>query len=317
MRPARLQFMAAAELSALAVAASLGVVASLDGQAPARGGQEGAQAPVFRVGVQGVRVDVLATRRGAPLPDLAADDFVLLDNGVPQRITSVGHEEIPLSVTLALDVSGSVDRPRLERLAGAATALVRALDARDRATLLTFERRLELLAHHSHDLRAVVEALAALESGGGTSLRDATYAGLALRQPADVRSLLLVFTDGADTASWLDESSVIAAADRADVVVYGVTVPLVGAPEPNPLREDRGPRTVLDLIAEATGGRTMAADWHRLEATFTRIIAEFKSRYLLTFTPEGVEPTGWHRLDVKLKKRRGEIRARRGYLARP
>ena len=72
----------------------------------------------------------------------------------------------------------------------------------------------------------------------------------------------------------------------------------------------------LDHLTEETGGRVMFANSNKdLRATFTQTLAEFRDRYVLSYTPTGVSPTGWHRLDVKLKGKSGKVTARRGYFA--
>ncbi len=72
----------------------------------------------------------------------------------------------------------------------------------------------------------------------------------------------------------------------------------------------------LEHLTEETGGRVMFANSNKdLRATFTQTLAEFRDRYVLSYTPAGVSPTGWHRLDVKLKEKSGKVTARRGYFA--
>jgi hypothetical protein len=74
------------------------------------------------------------------------------------------------------------------------------------------------------------------------------------------------------------------------------------------------PGNVLETLVEVTGGRVLAArDPDDLRDAFTRIVQEFRSRYVLTYTPKNVETTGWHPIEVKLKERKGTIKARRGY----
>ena len=130
--------------------------------------------------------------------------------------------------------------------------------------------------------------------------------------------MLLVFTDGVDTASWLDSRAVVDAALKSDMVLYGVASTGAGRP---PYSEalyqaepELFPLPFLKDLAERTGGELFqvksGAD---LAPAFARIVANFKSRYLLTYSPTNVPPGGWHPIDVKLKGRRGTVTARRGY----
>ena len=73
---------------------------------------------------------------------------------------------------------------------------------------------------------------------------------------------------------------------------------------------------VLDHLTEETGGRVLFANSNKdLRATLTQTLSEFRDRYVLSYTPTGVSPTGWHRLDVRLKAKSGSVTARRGYFA--
>lgn len=264
---------------------------------------EGGQ-PTFRSRTAGVRVDVLVTRSGRPITGLTAADFELLDNGAQQVLQSVDLEDAPVHVILALDTSASLSGARLPTLVRASQMLVDQLRPADRVTLLTFDRRLQLLAHDSRDRDAVREALGQMQSGGATSLRDATYAGLMLPTLSHERPLLLVFTDGRDAGSWLTSGAVLEAAHVSNAVTYGVI-----------LRDEDASLRFVEQVAEDTGGRIIRADRNGLDAAFRAVLAEFRARYVLTYSPTDMT-LGWHRIDVRVKRGGGDVRARRGYLAR-
>lgn len=287
-----------------------------------RSAQQRPQA-TFRATIDAVRVDTLVMDGRTPVRGLTADDFELRDNGVLQRIDAVQFGEVPLSVTLVLDVSGSVDGQPLDHLKDAANAAVRALAPDDRAALLAFAQRLYLDASFTTDRNRLRLAIERVAAGGSTNLYDAAYAAL-MRDPQAVRALVLVFSDGRDTSSWLPASAVLRVARATDAVVYAVSL---GEPEPMTqpwhdasarlplgLRDEISPTQFLHTLAEDTGGAdfttTRSAD---LAARFVQIVKEFKSRYLLTYSPTGVAPSGWHTIEVKLKGRRGNVTARRGY----
>ena len=260
--------------------------------------------PAFRARTAGVRVDVLVTRSGRPVTGLTVADFELLDNGVPQTIQSADLESAPLHVMLALDISASLSGSRLPTLIRASQTLFDQLLPADRVSLLTFQRRLELLAHDSPDRHQLRDALAQMRSGGATSLRDATYAGLMLPTASDQRPLLLVFTDGRDAGSWLAPGAVLAAADVSNAVTYGVI-----------LRDEDASLEFLERVTQATGGRIIRADRNDLDSAFQAVLAEFRARYLLTYSPTDVG-RGWHSIEVRTRRGSADVRARRGYLAR-
>jgi VWFA-related protein len=135
---------------------------------------------------------------------------------------------------------------------------------------------------------------------------------------------VLFFSDARDTSSWLTARKLVDAARRSDVVIYPVTIktelPLVtvqGHPMGRPRQRREPSERLLDALTEVTGGRVVyAADDAALAQTFLAVLQEFRHRYVLSFTPTGVSEQGWHSLEVKLKKRPGDVRARRGYFAR-
>ncbi len=182
-----------------------------------------AQNPQFKSGTAAVRVDALVTDGRRPVRGLTAASFELRDNGVRQTITDVHHETLPLNVICALDVSSSVAGEPLEDLKRGYLALIDALSKEDRAALLTFANRIALHSALTGDrarLRALVGQLA---TGGTTSLFDALFSALALRETDEGRTLLILLSDGRDTSSWLTARKLVDAARRTDVVVYPVT----------------------------------------------------------------------------------------------
>lgn len=253
----------------------------------------------FRSGVEIVELDVSVTRGGVPVAGLTARDFALTDNGAPQEVASVTLEQLPLSVTMVLDTSQSVAGERLRHLVQAGTGLTAALHGEDRAALVTFSHAVDLRVPMTGDLTAIREALGAMNGNGATALRDAVHLALQLQPHDQTRPLVLLFTDGHDTASWLTEDAAIDSARRAGVVIHVVRV-----------ESD----AFLDKLTQISGGRSWSATSDRqLQDLFTKALDEMRARYLLTYTPRGVRQRGWHELKVKLKNGSADLTARRGY----
>ena len=262
------------------------------------------QSPAFSSKVEAVRVDVLVTDNGQPVRGLGPGDFEIVDNGVPQVVDLVSFDEVPLNVILALDMSDSVAGERLDQLRGAGARVLVALKKGDQAALVAFSHAVQLGARLTGDVASVQAALAAAQTNRQTALIDGTYARIMVGESDAGRALLIVFSDGVDTASWLRADAVLDTARRADVVVYGVSV--VSRLKPEFLRE----------ITSLTGGRLFEIEkTTNLASTFLGILEEFRHRYLVSYTPKGVAKDGWHKLDVRVKNRRATIKARPGYLA--
>lgn len=252
----------------------------------------------FRSGVELVELDVSVTKGGAPVAGLTAKDFALTDNGVAQQVDSVTLEQLPLSVTVVLDTSQSVAGERLQHLVQAGYGLTAALRSGDRAALITFSHAVDLRVPMTSDMASIRAALTAIRGNGATSLRDAVHLALQLQPHDRSRPLVLLFTDGHDTASWLSEDAAIDSARRAGVVVHVVRV-----------ESD----SFLDKLTQMSGGRSWSATSDRqLQELFTRALDEMRARYLLTYTPTNTGRPGWHELKVKVKSG-GDVTARRGY----
>jgi VWFA-related protein len=264
-----------------------------------------AQQPTFASRLDAVRVDVLVTDNGRPLQGLAPADFVVLDNGTPQAVDLAVFETLPVNMVLALDHSKSVTGDRLAQLQEAARAVLRGLAPRDQAALITFSHHVALQQALTHDAHAVAEAIGTATPGGQTSLFDGVYAGLLAGLNDPSRNLVLVFSDGVDTASWLTPGQVLETAKRSDAVVYALSP------------KDAGSVSFLRDLADQTGGSAFEVDsLKELSSRFVSILEEFRHRYLLSYSPKGVSSPGWHRLEVRVKNRRATVKARPGYLGR-
>lgn len=279
----------------------------------------------FRSGTEVVRVNVLVTDGNRPVAGLTAADFELRDTRVVQQVESATFADIPVSMSLVLDTSQSVRGTTLEQLKEAANAALDELGAGDRASLLTFNAAVDLQAGWGPPSQAIRATLQQAQAGGGTSLYDAAFSALTMPDASSGnRELVLLFSDGADTASWLPASAVLERARRAERVVYCVVLgtasgsPLLYRRSGIELLERQVPRRVvppfLTELSNVTGGNAFVAESAgSLRREFARIVTEFRSRYLLTYTPRGVDAGGWHPIEVKLKSKKGKVTARRGY----
>jgi VWFA-related protein len=190
----------------------------------------------------------------------------------------------------------------LSHLVSAGRAVLAGLRSDDRVALVGFSESVRLEAGLTSDHQRVTEALANVRPRGDTSWVDAAFAGLMVAESGSGRSLVLAFSDGVDTSSWLAPDAATGIARRTGVVVYGVSAGAGRKPDE------------LASLADATGGRLISVDTTTaLRGTFLQILDEFRHRYVLGFTPRGVSRTGWHALEVRLKSKRGAVKARPGY----
>jgi VWFA-related protein len=284
-----------------------------------------APTPTFRTRTAGVRIDVLVTADERPVSGLTAKDFVVTDSGVAQEVEVSSLRDLPVDVIIVLDVSTSLREEGLKHLVRATDTLLASLQPRDRAGLVTFSQVVVIRAPLTPEHARVRSIVRDLKIEGTTSAIDAVFAGTTL-QTADRSSLLLVFSDGVDTASWLRPDQVLATVRRSAVVPYAVVVGegLGGIVDPRfqdtfkRRAADEEPFDAVgsflrDLVVTGGGVFLHAEDTRVLERRFAEALDSFRQRYVITYVPRGVEGAGWHPVSIKVNGGH-RVRARPGYV---
>ena len=155
----------------------------------------------------------------------------------------------------------------------------------------------------TQDRDRIKQSLRSVQGAGTTSLRDAVEVALGMAPCEAGRPIMIAFSDGVDTSSWLSDGEVVESARRSGVVIHVVAV-----------RAPTLPSRFLPDLANAAGGRVFSAsspdDLMRL---FTSALSEMRARYLITFTPRSTA-AGWHELKVRVRGKSVDIKARPGYV---
>jgi VWFA-related protein len=268
------------------------------------------QQPVFRGGTDLVSVPVSVRTVEKAVAGLKASDFELKDNGVVQAIESFAVETLPIDVTLLLDLSRSVDGQRLDRLKYSVGETALLLDADDRHRLIAVQHELhEVFPFQPGGSKPNVESLKAF---GGTALYDGLAAAMMRAAEPGRRQLIVAYTDGQDTISILPIDTVREVAAFADAVVQ-IVVPTIRGPRSTSMASVPGAALLSDL-ATRTGGQLF---WMDIAApigdAFKNAIDDFRTSYVLRYTPKGVTRAGWHDLSVRVTSGTYEVRARKGY----
>ena len=262
-----------------------------------------AQQASFSARVDNVRVDVEVRRSERLVQGLTAADFDVLDNGVRQKVEIVAPSAFPVSVVLALDGSASLDQKERAHLIRAGTRVIDGLKPGESAALVTFSDRITILSPFTPDAAKLRTLLAAPAASGDTAVFDAAHVAMLLGTSAPGRPIVILFSDGDDTASFLSDDEVVETAKRTGAVVCVV---MIG-----------GDGQLLRQLATTTGGvfvKEKSLD--RVAERFAELLEGFRNRYLLSFVPTGVDRAGWHTLTVRVKSG-GEVRARSGYWSAP
>ena len=264
----------------------------------------------IRSGVEVVRVPVSVTALNRPVRGLRSSDFILQDNGVAQDFTLAAAEPLAADVTLVVDTSGSVKGKALEQFNADVQRIAESLQPNDRLRLITF-------AGDATDVSGLQTGgvpfpLERITAGGATSLYNALAAALIAFPQSDRPQVVFGFSDGLDNMSFLDASGLASLAGYSHAVLYLTLVldPMrIESPNAPPRQNGRfvpyngGPnRRLLNEIANRTGGAVFQRSaGTSLSALFEQALEEFRSSYVLTFTPRGVKAEGWHTLTVRLK----------------
>jgi Ca-activated chloride channel homolog len=273
-----------------------------------------AQTLTFRSTTEEVQIHVFAANKGKPIENLQPSDFEVFDNGVKQIVQYARlQRELSINAMLVFDISRSVEGQLLEDLKDAARTFLSHLRKEDQAGLITFNQAITLDVPLTHNFKNIELALNQTKPERQSSLYDACYACLAVPKASSEPLLIIIFSDGLDTDSWLTRTEVLEAAKHNDAIVYSITT----------LQSYRFSGSTkqtlfLDELAKATNGSLYFIGFSgALSDTFLKILEDFRLHYLVTYTPQGVSANGWHKLEVRLKNQSLKVKSRPGYMRSP
>lgn len=263
----------------------------------------------------GAIVSIFATVSDAErrlVPGLEIDDFEILDNDQPQPITIFDNRVQPITVVVMLDTSGSMTSS-IALLRQAAEQFVLRLLPADKARVGAFNDKIQFSSRFTNNRDELVSDIKDLDYGNGTRLWDAVNASLDELKGVEGRRVILVFTDGDDTASKVGLGRVTDRARDEDVMVYSVGLESEYFDGQRVVRTkpDRGLRKISD---ETGGGFFELKKSAELASTFTRVAQELHSQYTLGFEAKQLDGK-LHKLAVRIKKPGMTARARRSYMA--
>ena len=287
------------------------------------------QPPVFKAGTRTVMVPVTVhDETGQAVRDLTRDDFEVRDNGKPQAITFFSRDVQPITAILLLDGSASL-LSLLDEQIGAATELIVRMLPGDRLRIGSFAEDTRMMPGYSDNRDELLAFLANefnIRLGRRTRLWDAMDAALVALSKEQGKRVLIVLSDGVDTWSLQTYDGVRARAGRNDIAITFVRV---HQPDPTGQRFElqRGrdgtsegrlrpiPRDAFESLAWETGGQLVrVSPDQQMDAPFTQIALDLHGQFMLGFTPAVLDGRV-HTLEVRVKPRGLEVRARKSYLA--
>ena len=277
----------------------------------------GQELPTFRAEARLVVLHAtVANAQGEIVTDLDQRAFTVYENGKPQPISIFRRDDVPVSIGLVIDNSGSMRAVRAN-VEAAAVAFVRASNSLDDVCVVNFADKPRVDVPLTRDMIALEAGLARVDSIGGTAMRDAILlADQYLRQHASHdRKVLLVITDGNDNASTVSLEQLRKTVEQSETAVFGVGL----------FRDDTAPtaargRQELDHLTELTGGVAYyptAAD--QIHSVVLEIARQIRNQYTIGYTPLNQTFDGSYRtIRVKVAgPDRPSVKTRRGYWATP
>ncbi len=274
-----------------------------------------AQEPTLHVNVKLVNVFVNVTdRNGAIAGGLTKDDFAVFEDGRLQTISLFERQSnLPLNLTLAIDTSGSVQKDMSEEQAAARRFARAILRLEDQMSVMQFATTVRTLTPFTNKLNVIDHGLSELHGDSATALYDAICLGSQQLGNRQGRKVLVIVSDGDDTAQDATYAQALEAALRHEVMIYS----LIDVPIEASAGRDTGGEHAMITLAEQTGGKHFYVSEDGLDKAFAQVSEDLRTQYLIGYYPRRQLPgIDFHRIVVTIPRAAPEaftIRNRTGY----
>lgn len=305
-----------AALSAIAVRVAIVGCAALLSLPLASAAQDG---PTIRMDVKLVNLFVNVTdQNGAIVGGLTKDDFKVAEDGHPQEIANFEREsELPLSLTLAIDTSESTYKDRALEQEAAKHFVHALLRTQDQMNLIQFATDVAMLVPFTNKVSQIDRGLGSLKGGEATALYEAVYLASQELARKQGRKVLVLVSDGGDTAKSTTYAQALEQALRNEVMIYSV----IDVPIEASAGRDLGGEHALITLAEQTGGKSFYVSDGGLDKAFAKVSEDLRTQYLLGYYPQHQAPgSNFHRVQVTIPRAAGQafnVRHRTGYFSTP
>lgn len=278
--------------------------------------QEDSGDAIFSSETRLVPLNVTVTdKNGHLVTDLQQSAFQVFENGVQQQIKIFKREDVPVSMGLVIDNSGSM-REKRQAVESSALALVKDSNKQDEVFIVNFNDEAYLDADFTSDISLMEQGLTKIDSRGGTAMRDAIRMSIDhLREKGKRdKKVILVVTDGNDNASTYTLDSLVRLAQQDDVVIYAI-----GLLSEEDRTEARKAQRAIKLLVESTGGQAFyPKEVSEVEKIAHQVAHDIRNQYSIAYTPTNTALDGTFRQIKVTVKATGNPtpRTRTGYYAR-
>jgi Ca-activated chloride channel family protein len=247
---------------------------------------------------------------------LESKHFQVWEDKIEQKVSYFNAEDVPISIGIIFDVSGSM-KDKIGTAREAAATFLKTGNPDDEYFLVTFANRPEVVADFTTDVTKLQSKLLLTPAKGMTAMYDSVYVGLEkLKEGTNPKKALLLITDGEDNRSRYTFQNVKDFVKEQDVQIYGIGI----VDEWNSqLSAGHTGRAMIEELADLTGGRAFFPDSvYELEDICTKIAVELKNQYVLGFhSTNGAKDGKWRKLRVRVNPPKGiehlNVRAKSGY----
>jgi VWFA-related protein len=262
--------------------------------------------------------------KGKLITSLTRNDFKIYEDDKLQTIRSFGRDaDLPLSIALFVDQSGSIiEHVKFEQAAATDFFFNTIKRRKDRATVIGFDSSVSVLSDQTEDgfsdePERLAEAVRRIKAGGGTAVFDAVYVSvqkmLALEK-GDRRRLVILISDGEDTASRLSMTEAVEMAQRHDTAIYTISTNRTSDTKSN--AKVKGDDILQKMVDETGGKAYYPLKLDDLAADFQKIGEELRSQYVISYAPINQSLDGTYRkIRVELADKKYKVRTRPGYWA--
>jgi Ca-activated chloride channel homolog len=255
-------------------------------------------------------------RKGKLVTDLSQNAFKVFENGQPQTVKVFRREDVPVSLGIVIDDSGSMISKR-SRVEAAALAMVRESNSQDEVFVVNFNDDAFIDVPFTSDIHKMEQGLARIDSRGGTAMRDALSSSLdyMVSHAKKDKKVLLVITDGNDNASSTTLEKVVGRSNQSDVLVYAI-----GLFTEEEKHEATKARRALNELVGATGGLAFyPKDVNEVQALAVEVARDIRNQYTIAYTPSIQALDGSYRQIKVTVEAPGKpvVRTRSGYYASP
>ena len=275
------------------------------------------ESPTFTADTRLVVLPVsVSDKNGKLVTNLSKNSFKVYENGIEQPIKLFRHEDVPISLGIIIDNSGSM-REKRQKVEIASLDLVKASNPQDEVFIVNFNDEAFLDVEFTNDIKKMQEGVARIDSRGGTAMRDAINGAIDyMNQKAkNHKKVLLIITDGNDNASTISLERLVDRSRQNEILVYAI-----GLLEEEERREAKAAKRALNALAHESGGLTFyPRSTAEVDSLALQVAHEIRNQYTIAYSPTVQAMDGSFRQIKVTVSASGhpQVRTRTGYYATP